>query len=123
MAAFLFSLITFLNDGSGFVDSLLDAFFVGVFAAIGIGALGLIYLLFADFSLGILDQEIHPAVQGIKICLGFVSVLGVFDLIFLKGTFIIMPAWMLILGYGLETTYWGCETEWVTVEEGSYCSD
>lgn len=56
--------------------------------------------------------------------IGFaIGVLFLGDVVLAGGHLLFHPAVSIVFGYGLEGTFWGCQTEWVTVDEGSFCRD
>lgn len=67
-------------------------------------------------------QHNNPFVKGITFASFIVFGLGAFDLILMRGTFIVGPAISVLTNQSLEGTFWKCE-DWVSEEEGSYCAD
>ena len=52
-----------------------------------------------------------------------VVLLFVLDGALASGTFLVEPLMAIVYGDGWETTYYGCPTEWIVMDEGSFCDD
>lgn len=47
----------------------------------------------------------------------------IFDILLFYGGYTIQPALWLVITGDFGPTYWGCEGDWVVIEEGSYCDE
>lgn len=95
--------------------------------AIGLGSAFAVYLLFTILVLPIAagldaaEHEDNPLKKLTSFLFVVVGILAFLDGALMQGTFLVMPALSLIGVVSFESTYWGCEGEWVVVDEGSWC--
>jgi hypothetical protein len=113
----------FFGANGSVIDRLLNAVAVGmglIFILIFIGWLGSsIFMLAASrFS-----TEEHPFKQGLQFAFVLFLLALFVDGALLGQTFVVRPLLTLLVNGDWETTYYGCPTEWVVIDEGSYCAD
>lgn len=95
--------------------------------AIGLGSAFAVYVLFTILVLPIAagldaaEHEDNPLKKLVSFLFVVVGVLAFLDGALMQGNFLVMPALSLIGLFPYESTYWGCEGEWVVVDEGSWC--
>lgn len=102
----------------GFViDAVSGAF--GAAILMSLASLPFALILFAASS--VTDVQ-NPLYQGAAFFWSLLIGCAAFDLLLFSGTFVCIPLIMLITTGDISQTYWDC-TDWVIVEEGSYCAD
>lgn len=113
----------FFSANGSIIDRLFNAVTVGmglVFVLIFIGWLAL--LIFASVAPSF-STDAHPFKQGLQAAFMFFLVTLFIDGALLGQTFVVRPLLTLLVNGDWETTYYGCPTEWVVIDEGSYCAD
>lgn len=96
---------------------------------IAIGSVLAVWLLFTILVLPIAagldaaEREVNPLKKLTSFLFVVVGILAFLDGALMQGTFLVMPALSLIGFFPYESTYWGCEGEWVTVDEGAWCEN
>lgn len=113
----------FFAENGSIIDRLFNAVAVGmglVFVLIFIGLLG--SLIFVSVASSF-STDAHPFKQGLQSAFMLFLVILFIDGAFLEQTFVVGPLLTLLANGDWQTTYYGCPTEWVTVDEGSYCTD
>jgi len=81
-------------------------------------------LLFVVFSttVSLAAQSNNSFIKGMVFVLVPLSVCAGIDLVLLRGTYVFFPILSLMSDGTLQGTYYSC-TDWIVVEEGSYCND
>lgn len=113
----------FFGENGSIIDRLFNAVAVGmglVFVLIFIGWLALRIFVSAT---SIFSTDAHPFKQGLQFAFMLFLMALFVDGALLGQTFVVRPLLTLLANGDWETTYYGCPTEWVVVDGGSYCAD
>jgi hypothetical protein len=114
---FVIALVKNLYDGLNFLSALGNSVALGF-----LGFLVSILIVFpfvAGFSAA--SEETNPMRKFIVFWSISVGLFGIFDLVLLQGSYVVLPFLSIFGAFPYEETFWGCAGEWVVVEEGSYC--
>lgn len=102
----------------GFViDAAIGAF--GAAILITLVSIPFAFILFA--ATAVTDVQ-NPFFQGVAFIWCLMIGCAAIDLLLFQGEFVLFPLIMLITSGDISQTYWGC-SNYVIIEEGSYCND
>lgn len=123
VAAVLVAVWVFVEDSNDLMGSLGNAIAAG--AGVAMVAYVVIYMLgyVLNLAVTIFGNDSHPFVQGMTLALSLLALFFVLDIALMGGTFLVDPAITLMTGGDWEGTYYGCQTQWVVVDDGSFCKD
>jgi len=112
----------FLADSDGLLAALGNAIGVGLGFAFLIALAGGVLAGIAKLAVTSFGNDKPPFKQGLEFAFVILGVSFFIDGALLDGSFLVFPVITVLTGGDWDSTYYGCPTEWITVEEGSYCS-
>lgn len=101
---------------------IVESLMFGVVIALVAGFVSLVGGMMIRSALDYSREFRNPVAQGLAFAFMIVALLGIVDLLFMRGIYMVSPAISLVFNQSLDGTYWKCEN-WAVVEEGSYCAD
>lgn len=123
VGAVLGALWGFLSTSDGLIDRLLSSVTFGVGFAFIILILGSLVAIILKLAVSSFGTDENPFKQGLQFAFVLFLLASFIDGALLGGTFLVDPLIITLAGGDWESTYYGCPTEWVVVDEGSYCDD